>query len=64
MVLILPLVTKPLVIIDVISKPKLNLRQKLLTGLVSPVIDVSVKKDGFPVYVLKCFEILAGQCGS
>ena len=30
----------------------------------SPVIDVSVKKDSFPVFALKCFEILADQSGS
>ena len=27
----------------------------------SPVIDVSVKRDSLLVYVLKCFEILASM---
>ena len=37
-------------------KPKLNLRFK---SHLSPVIDVSVKKDCLLVYILKFFEFLA-----
>ena len=42
-------------------KPKLNLRFK---SHLSPVIDVSVKKDCLLVYILKFFEFLAGRWGS
>ena len=45
-------------------KPKLNVRGKLWKGLGSPVIDVTVKKDSLPVYVLNFFGILFGRCGS
>ena len=42
-------------------KPKLNFRFK---SHLSPVIDVSVKKDCLLVYILKFFEFLAGRWGS
>ena len=41
-------------------KPALNLREKLRKGPVSPIIDVTVKKDNLLVFVL----ILLGRCGS
>ena len=37
---------------------------KIMVGLGSPVIDVTVKKYSLLVYVLKFFGILAGWCGS
>ena len=46
---------------DVEAHVEFLIRLKLWKGLGSPVIDVSVKKDSWLVYVVKLFWILAGR---